>query len=176
MAERTIMISDSINGEMAKNIIEKIIDINEKDTKQEEKLREFKREPINVIVNSFGGSVYDGFGIVDIIRASETPVHTYCMGSAMSMGFIIFLVGHERYAGENCTFMYHEIASTMGGKLEGFKMEVEELTRLQIMLDDIVLDNTSIMKDKLEDYKGRKAEWYISAKEGLKLGICSELI
>ena len=44
-----------------------------------------ERTPIVLIVNSRGGSVEDGIGLMDAIRQSKTPVIGVCTGYAMSM-------------------------------------------------------------------------------------------
>ena len=48
------------------------------------------RKPIIVYINSPGGSVVDGYGLVDAILCSKTPVYTVNLGQCSSMGFLIF--------------------------------------------------------------------------------------
>ena len=67
-----------------------------------------KRTPIVLIVNSRGGSVEDGIGLMDAIRQSKTPVIGVCTGYAMSMAFCIFSVCHTRIAMPNSIFMFHD--------------------------------------------------------------------
>lgn len=67
-----------------------------------------KREPIVLVINSGGGSVFDGVGLMDAIRQSKTPVIAICAGYAMSMAFNIFSVCHLRVAMPNSIFMYHD--------------------------------------------------------------------
>ena len=67
-----------------------------------------KRTPIVLIVNSRGGSVEDGIGLMDAIRQSKTPVIGVCTGYAMSMAFCIFSVCHTRVAMPNSIFMFHD--------------------------------------------------------------------
>ena len=115
--------------------------------------------------------------MVDIIEYSKTEIHTISTGSSMSMGFIILLAGHKRFATKYSTIMIHEIASFVYDKLEGIKLEVAEKTRLQeTILDKIVLDKTNITLDQLLQHRERKSEWYITPQEAKKLDIIDNII
>ena len=67
-----------------------------------------ERDPIRIWISSEGGSCYAGFGIMEAIRTSQTPIITICNSYALSMGFHIFAMGHKRYATENAIFLNHE--------------------------------------------------------------------
>lgn len=62
-----------------------------------------KRDPIKLYINSCGGTIYDMWALIDAIQNSKTPIHTYCMGYAMSAAFDIFLAGHKRYCYKHST-------------------------------------------------------------------------
>lgn len=175
-SNKIILLSDEIDTISIKDVVEKILEINHNDNLNQKKYRYYKRKPIKLYINSYGGVVYDGLALVDTIRYSKTPVHTYCFGSAMSMGLWIYLAGKRRYAGRNCTFMYHEISNAPWGKLSFIKQEVDEMQRLQRAYDDMITKNTKIRQEKLDEIKEKKAEWYIAASEALKLGICHGII
>lgn len=168
---REILISDYITKESVKDVIKEIMKINSEDKKNiEEYGDKYEVEPIKLFINSFGGSVYDGLALVDTINKSETPVHTITIGSAMSMGLWIFMSGHKRFVGGNATLMYHEVAGYCWDKLESMKLKVEELERIQIKLDFIVVSKTKATQEQLDDYRNRKAEWYISSGDAISLG------
>jgi ATP-dependent Clp protease protease subunit len=174
--KRTLILSDYVEMGTVKPLIQAIYDINMEDLKEEEKLKDYKRKPIHLIVNSFGGSVYDGFALIGAIELSKTPVWTICLGSAMSMGLPILLAGHKRFIHRFGTVMYHEVSSFVWGKLDYFKQEVTEMQRLQTLMDDMITEKTNIMQDKLEEVKNRKGEWYITADDAKKLGIVDAVI
>ena len=62
-----------ITNESICEILEQIYEINEEDKNKEVS----KRDPIKLILNSPGGDVYDGIGLIDAIEQSETPIHIY---------------------------------------------------------------------------------------------------
>lgn len=166
---RKILLSEDINATSVKNIISRIMEINADDDLKEEDYKDWERKPIKLFINSFGGSTYDGLALVDVIKQSKTPVHTISIGSSMSMGLWIYLTGHKRFVGENATLMFHDISISMWDKTEGIKQEVKELERLQTMLSQCITSTSLVKQEKLDDYITRKAEWYISSDEAIKL-------
>ena len=131
---RKILLSDNIKAATIQGIIEKIMEINHDDDVKEADYKDWERKPIKLFINSFGGSVYDGLALVDVIKQSKTPVHTISIGSSMSMGLWIYLAGHKRYIGENATLMFHDITTWVWDKAEGLKQELNEVLRLQKIL------------------------------------------
>mgnify|MGYP003350628850 FL=1 len=94
---RTIILSGEVDDIIVSDIIQNISDVNEYDDDNEESVKDFERKPIKLIINSLGGSIYDGFGLIGVIENSKTPIHTYCYGSAMSMALLILVSGHKRF-------------------------------------------------------------------------------
>lgn len=173
---RNIVLSSDITASSVADIIESILDINTLDDEFEGDLQDYHREPIKLVVNSFGGSVYDGFALIAAIEHSKTPIHGYCYGSAMSMGFIIYISTHIRFAHKTSTLMYHEISDVFWGNITGAKQNIKECERIQKVYDDYVLSRTKIPVDKMNDYKARKDDWYMSAQEGLKYKIINKIL
>jgi ATP-dependent Clp protease, protease subunit len=91
---RSIILSNDIDNESVEEVIQFILDANEYDDEQDSVSKDFERKPIKLVVNSFGGVIYDGFALIGVIKTSRTPIHTYCYGYAMSMGLPIFAAGH----------------------------------------------------------------------------------
>ena len=86
---RTFYLSDDVDNESIGKLMWYLLyQIREDDEKDE------KGEPIKLYINSYGGSVYDMWGLIDVILNSKTPIYTYCTGYAMSAAFKIFLAGH----------------------------------------------------------------------------------
>ena len=173
---RNIVLISDISASSVADIIESILDINTLDDELEEDLQDYNREPIKLVVNSFGGSVYDGFALIAAIEHSRTPIHGYCYGSAMSMGFIIYISTHVRFAHKTATLMYHEISDMFWGNITNAKQNLKECDRLQKVYDDYVLSRTKLPVDKMNEYKARKEDWYMSAQEAAKYKIIHKII
>jgi ATP-dependent Clp protease protease subunit len=176
LKDRNIMLSDVVTMAGIGTITKAILDINSDDDEKEAKQVGYERKPIRLYINTPGGSVYDGFGLIGIIEQSKTPIHTICTGKGMSMGLWLTLSGHKRFATKYATFLYHELSAGCYDKLEGIKEDVAEFERVQKISDDYVVSKTKILRSKLEDVRSKKSDWFISAQEALELGIVDELI
>ena len=103
--KRDLLLSDRISQSTVKDIIKDIFEINFDDDEKEEIYKDWERKPIQLFINSYGGSVYDGLALIDVIKRSKTPVHTVCIGSCMSMALWVWLSGAKRFVGESATLM-----------------------------------------------------------------------
>lgn len=174
--ERIITFSSEVDYNSVGDIIQKIITFNVYDDLMEAQRVGYDRPPILLIINSPGGEVYSGWGIIDAIETSLTPVVTVCFGVCASMGFAMFLAGHTRFMGSHSYAMYHEVANWNVGNLTKQKLTVKNLETLQAQYDLFVEDKTTITKDKLEQIKSKQEDWFIDSQEALNLGICDSIL
>ncbi|MCX7610344.1 MAG: ATP-dependent Clp protease proteolytic subunit [Ignavibacterium sp.] len=174
--ERKLFLFEIVDNKSVENIIKEIILINAYDDEQEKNIVNYERQPIELYINSVGGSAYDGFGLISVMQTSKTPIHTIVIGYAMSMAFGICVAGHKRYAHKYSRFMYHQVRGYIYGSLKDIEIDVDEYKTYQEHYDNLILENTFIQKEKLEDVKNRNIDWYISAQDALKLKIIDEII
>jgi ATP-dependent Clp protease protease subunit len=170
-----VIVLGEIDDENVNDAIQQIYEFNQIDnlTKRDDE----ERDPIQLVVNSPGGHVYFGFGLVDCIELSGTPVYVSIHGQAQSMALPIVCVGHNRRMSKRATLMYHEMSwGTHEEKLRYHKQEVAEADRLQKMYDSIITENTKVTKKKLDEVKSKNQDWYITAEEALELGFIDEII
>lgn len=132
----------------------------------------------NIHINTYGGSVYAGLGICDIIEelAKQFNVKIFCSGYIMSMGIPIILSGTVRYAYKNTTFMIHEISSFGWGKLTQIKEDVKETERLNIILKDIICKKSKVTKKEINEWYEKKRDVFLSAEEAKDYGLIDEII
>ncbi len=173
---RTIIISDYISKSSVNDAMKAIFDINQNDDEKAELYQDWERQPIKLILNTYGGSVYDGLGLISAMEMSPTPVHTYAIGSAMSMGLFILAMGQKRYSAPYSTIMYHQISTFAWDKLEGIKDQIKEAERLEKIMEGMLYDRTKVTTELIEPFKKEKREWYIDPAEAKKLGIVDEII
>lgn len=172
--ERKLYLKETVDEKSIMPLIESIHKINDDDAEKEKEYNGWIREPIKLYIYTYGGVCYAGFALIDAIRASKTPVHTIVLGTAMSMGIFIFASGHKRFIGEHATLMYHDIAISTGlnsEMTEGIKIELAEGLRLQKMGVQFLTEYSLVEESMVQDYINRKADWFISAEEALRLKI-----
>lgn len=157
-----------INNENATQIISFILELNKNQN---------NNKPIELIITSGGGNVYEGFGIIDAINNSTIPIHTTCYGLGMSMALPILISGHHRKMSSNATLMYHDISYNIEeNKLQHHINELKETKRISKKYEKIIINNSNITKDQLHEIKKQQKEWYITPKQALKLGLIDEII
>lgn len=133
-----------------------------------------ERQPILIYIASNGGEVDSGFELIDIIEQSSTPVYTVNLGYEYSMGFLIGLAGHRRYALPNAKFLMHDGTNFVwdSGTKAQDKMEFNKLQELRIR--DYVLAHSGVTP---EEYDSKlRVEWYMFADEAKKNGFVDYII
>lgn len=174
--KRLFYISNDVDNETIGKMAFNLLFLLQSDDEREAKEKEFKREPIKIYVNSFGGSVYDMWALVDIILNSKTPIHTYCTGYAMSAACKIFLAGHKRFISKHATLLYHQMGCWAGGKYQDAVENMEQMAYLQNMIEDYVATRTKMTMDELKKIRETKYDYYIQPDEAIRLGFADELI
>ena len=79
---------------------------------------EDSKTPIQMYINSPGGSITAGFAIIDTMNYVKPDIHTICMGVAASMGAVILSQGAKgkRFALPNAEVMIHQASSGVEGQ------------------------------------------------------------
>lgn len=134
--------------------------------------------PLKLYINSIGGDLYDAFALVDIIKSSSRPVHTYALGSVMSAAFLIFacgLIGH-RYAYKNCGFMMHQHIGSVEGKHHDLKASVKEMDQSNSRMINILKEATLMTPSKVRSIFLPPSDVFFTAEEAVKLGIADHII
>jgi len=132
-------------------------------------------DPIEIYINSFGGCVYSGLALYDLLDSLSTPIHTYCLGSAMSMSLVLYLVGDIRYSFPRSTFMAHSVSSGTEGTVRVQEVDIKEAKRLNDILIDILADRTKKSK-KFWAETVKHDDFYMDSKKAKQLGIVTEII
>ena len=106
---RKIIISEPITDDLAGNVIAQILAINDFD-EQMSVLNTYTPEPIEMFINSGGGSATAGNAIISAMELSETPIVTYGVGIVASMALGIFISGEQH---DLCTTQSHMVLTVI---------------------------------------------------------------
>ena len=137
-------------------------------------------EPIELIINTPGGSADDMFAIYDTMREiqREVPVHTKGIGKVMSAGVPLLAAGTKghRRIGENCRVMLHSVIGGHVGPMHQLDNEMEEIRNIQTQYINILARETNMTERYLRNLMKKKVNVYLSAQEAVDLGIADEII
>ena len=137
-------------------------------------------KPVNITINSYGGEVYYGLSIYDIIENLNKHCQVNMIGKGIiaSCAFCIFLAAKKenRVCTKNAIFMVHQVSSGAIGPIKEMQECVDQTKSLNDRIFDIITSNTSITKEQLQNIYDKKVDWYIDANKALELGIISKII
>ena len=140
----------------------------------EENLPVEKRGHIKIVINSYGGVVYDLLAMASTIKRLQNRgyiIETHVQGVAMSCGFLLAIMGTKGYRtmGEYATIMHHQHSSGCMGEYQTMVEDIEEQHKLWAVICGLVKAHTSITQEQLDDMKSRKFNWFMDSKDAINL-------
>lgn len=137
-------------------------------------------EPITVelVIDSPGGSVFDGFSLVDHVAGMHQRGHTVnttALGMAASMGGVMLMIGKKRRMGANSMLLIHEIAFGAMGSMGKIEDQVALAEKLQDRIASLFAARSNLSKAKIRRMQRRKDLW-LDSDECVKYGLVDEVI
>jgi len=133
------------------------------------------QDPINLLINSNGGDVYEALGIIDYIESLSVPVNIIARGRAMSAAAMILACGTgKRIASKLTTIMLHEASAEIFGKSADIKANADHIDGLENDFYTMMADKTNQTEDFLS--KSCRKDFYISAARAYEFGVIDEVI
>jgi ATP-dependent Clp protease protease subunit len=131
---------------------------------------------ISMYINSPGGSVVDGLGLVDTMDYISCDVSTLCIGMAASMGSVLLSNGAKgkRFVLPHSRVMIHQVSSSQSGTLADLEIEIEQTRRCKNDVYKILADNTGKTFEEMESLCDRN-NWFIG-QEAVDLGIADKVL
>ncbi len=169
--QRKILINTEIDEWIIDTVVYAILRYNQMDKGKPIE----NRKPIYIYINSPGGDVISGLGLISAIKNSITPVYTVNMALAASMAFHIFIAGHKRFAMPYSVFLCHEGQIFTFGSTSKVKEQIDfESNELGKEIKNYVIAQTKI-DEQLYDKK-YKTEWYFMSQTAKELGVTDCII
>jgi ATP-dependent Clp protease protease subunit len=135
-------------------------------------------EDISIYINSGGGSVYTGLGLLDVMDFVKPDIITINTGLAASMAAVILCSGTKgkRSALKRSRTMIHQPMTGFGSYAQASDMEIEakEINSLKKELYEIISENTGQIYDKV--YKDGDRDYWMTAQDAKKYGMVDEII
>jgi ATP-dependent Clp protease protease subunit len=166
--DRIIFIGGAITDELANLVVAQLLFLSNDDAKSD----------IHIYVNSPGGSVTAGLGIVDTMRSVPCDVATFVIGQAASMGSVIACCGTKgkRFALPNAENLMHQ--PLLGGVLEGqatdLEIEARHILRMRESIYGLYAEVTGQPKSRIaEDCERNK---WLNSPEMLEYGLIDRVL
>ena len=167
LSQRKVFVEGEINAELACEFVKKIMILNAEDS----------NKPIDVFINSPGGCINSGMLMYDVIQASKSPIRTYCIGRAYSMGAVLLAcANHGRYILPHGEVMIHEpfLGDRVAGNSSSIKSISESLLATKRKMNQILAKHTGHSEETIEE--ATKFDHYFDSVESLKFGMVDEIV
>jgi len=136
-------------------------------------IRKTDYDRVNLRLNSYGGSVKHGMGIISVLNRSEVPVHVYNDGLVASMAGVIMLSVpmSQRHFPSNGLMMLHAASSAVWGNAADMREAADALDAHDKALANSVIDAP---EGYYEQYHDGRDHW-LTADEALEAGLIDEI-
>ena len=165
LKDRIIILSGEIDDNLANSVVAQLL-----------YLDSLNHDPINLYINSPGGSITAGMAIYDTMNYIKSKVSTICIGMAASMAAFLLSSGEKnmRYILPNGEVMIHQPLGGAQGQATEIKIAAERILKLKKKLNEILSKNTGQSLDKIQNDTER--DYFLSANEALEYGLIDKIL
>ena len=125
-------------------------------------------DPLNIRINSLGGSVFEGFGIHSYLNSLPNQKNTFIDGFAGSIATLVMLAGETVTASKGSFIMVHRASSLQGGNIKDLESQMKVLKAVDNQLIDAYKAKTKLPKRDIIELMDN--ETIMTAEEALSLG------
>ena len=169
LKNRRIVINDSISQDILEYAVLPLIDMD----------NDSSNAPIEIILNSLGGEIYNGFSLVDQIEKLKTKTTIRIMGYAASMGILIAMAGKNNpnvkvVCDKFSVGLIHSGSQYMEGSAHAVRDTFKFSERYEERIKKYILEHTNI--DENMYVKIERQEFWMDSDDMLQYGIVDEIL
>ena len=135
-------------------------------------------KPIDLYINTPGGSVTAGLAIYDTMTYISSPVTTTCVGQAASMGSLLLCGGapKKRFCLPHSSIMVHQPSGGFYGQASDIAIHAKEILRVREQLNEIYKKHLTKPHTMKEIESLMERDKFMGAEEALEFGIVDEIL
>ena len=166
LKDRIIFLGTAINDDVSNLVIAQMLYLESEDPDKE----------IFFYLNTPGGHVSSGLAIYDTMQYIKSPVSTFCMGQAASMGALLLAAGQKgkRYALPHSRILIHQPLGGFQGQATDIDIQAREILRLKEDLNQLLAELTGQPIKKITNDTER--DYYMTGEQAKLYGIIDEII
>lgn len=168
LKDRIIFVGGGIDDDTANLIVAQLLFLANEDAKSD----------VHLYINSPGGSVTAGLGILDTMQFIPCEVSTYCIGQAASMGAVLLAGGTKgkRHCLPSSRILLHQplLGGIMEGQATDLEIEAREMLRLRELLYNRLADFTGKTYETIEVDCDRN-KW-LDSSEAIEYGLVDKIL
>ena len=164
LKDRIIFLGEDVNATSASLVIAQLLFLESEDPDKE----------ISLYINSPGGSITDGMGIIDTMNYIKCPISTICVGLAASFGAVLLANGTKgkRFATPNSEILIHQPligGGGISGQTTEIKIHADHMIRTREKLNKLLSEKTGQPIERINQDTER--DHYMTAQEALEYGL-----
>ncbi|MCR5106852.1 MAG: ATP-dependent Clp protease proteolytic subunit [Lachnospiraceae bacterium] len=168
LQDREIFLTGGVDANSTNELIKQLMYLEREDDEAE----------ITLYINSPGGEVTSGLAVYDYMTLMKAPIRTVSIGTAASMGALLFLAGDKRQMLPHTRIMIHDPsyanADMSGKKPHEIQHELDKLNETRQIIAQIIAEKTG--KTLQEVYEVTANDTYYNAEEAVRFGLATEII
>ena len=164
--DRIVFLGEPVTRDSANLVIAQLLHLESQDPDKD----------ISLYIDSPGGDVYAGLGILDTMNFIKPDVSTICVGMAASMGAVLLAAGAKgkRLALPNSMVMIHQPSSGVQGQQTDIQIVVDETKWIRQRINELLSDYTGQPIEKVNADTER--DNYLRAQEACDYGLVDRVI
>ena len=164
--DRIVFLGEPVTRDSANLVIAQLLHLESQDPDKD----------ISLYIDSPGGDVYAGLGILDTMNFIKPDVSTICVGMAASMGAVLLAAGAKgkRLALPNSMVMIHQPSSGVLGQQTDIQIIADETKWIRQHLNELLSDYTGQPIEKVNVDTER--DNYLRAQEACDYGLVDRVI
>jgi len=166
MKDRIIFIGTPIVDEVANAVVAQLLFLSGEDDEK----------PIDLFINSPGGSISAGMAIIDTMNYVAAPIRTNVVGIAASMAAVILACGDKgkRFALPNSEVLIHQPSGGIGGQATDIDLYARHIIKTREKLNNLLVAKTGQTYDKIA--KDVERDYIMTAEEAVSYGIVDKIV
>lgn len=164
--DRIVFLGEEVTRESANLVIAQLLHLESQDPDKD----------ISLYIDSPGGDVYAGLGILDTMNFIKPDVSTICVGMAASMASLLLAAGAKgkRLALPNAMVLIHQPSSGVQGQQTDIQIVADETKWLREHMNELFSEYTGQPIEKIQADTER--DNYMRAREALEYGMVDKVI
>ncbi|MDD4381705.1 MAG: ATP-dependent Clp protease proteolytic subunit, partial [Atopobiaceae bacterium] len=164
--DRIVFLGEEVTRDSANLVIAQLLHLESQDPEKD----------ISLYVDSPGGDVYAGLGIIDTMNYIKPDISTICVGMAASMGSLILAAGTKgkRYSLPNSMILIHQPSSGVQGQETEIQIVAKETLRIREHMNELLSGYTGQPIETIQADTER--DNYMTAQQAADYGLVDKVI
>ena len=164
--DRIVFLGEEVTRDSANLVIAQLLQLESADPDKD----------ISLYVNSPGGDVYAGLGIIDTMNFIKPDVSTICVGMAASMGAFLLSSGTKgkRFLTSHARVLMHQPSGGIGGTATDVRINAELIMDMKKTMSELTAEQTGHTVEEI--YRDNEYDHWFTAQEALEYGFVDKLV